>query len=93
MLRNYLKIAFRNFANHKVYSFINLGGLTIAVTCCLLLGLYVRHEWSFDSFHLKSARLYRAWTQEEYKGEQFKNVSTPYILGPTLKEAFQKWRE
>ena len=88
MLRNYLKIAFRNFANHKVYSFINLGGLTIAVTCCLLLGLYVRHEWSFDSFHLKSDRLYRAWTQEEYKGEQFKNVSTPYILGPTLKEAF-----
>lgn len=88
MFRNYLKIALRNFARHKIYSFINLGGLTLAVTCCLLLGLYVRHEWSFDRFHTKNDRLYRSWTQEEYKGEQFKNVSTPYILGPTLKETF-----
>ena len=88
MFRNYLKVALRNFARHKVYAFINLGGLTIAVTCCLLLGLYVRHEWSFDRFHTKADRLHRAWTQETYKGEQFVNVSTPYILGPSLKETF-----
>jgi putative ABC transport system permease protein len=88
MLRNYLKIALRNFAKHKVYSFINLGGLTVAITCCLLLGLYVRHEWSFDRFNTKADRLYRAWTEEEYKGDHFKNVTTPYILGPTLKETF-----
>ncbi|GAA4461755.1 ABC transporter permease [Nibrella saemangeumensis] len=88
MFRNYLKIALRNFAKHKVYSVINLGGLTIAITCCLLLGLYVRHEWSFDHFHIKADRLYRAWTQEEYKGDRFSNVSTPYILGPSLKETY-----
>ncbi|GAB3489568.1 ABC transporter permease [Spirosoma knui] len=88
MLRNYLKIALRSFAKHKVYSFINLGGLTVAITCCLLLGLYIRHEWSFDRFHTKSDRLYRAWTEEEYKGDRFKNVTTPYVLGPTLKETF-----
>lgn len=88
MLRNYLKIALRNFARHKTYSFINLGGLTLAVTCCLLLGLYVRQEWSYDRFHTKTDRLYRAWTQEEYKGERFTNVSTPYVLGPTLNETF-----
>ena len=88
MFGNYLKIALRHFARHKIYSSINLGGLTIAVTCCLLLGLYIRHEWNFDQFHTKTDRLYRAWTQEEYKGERFTNVSTPYILGPTLKETF-----
>lgn len=88
MLRNYLKIAFRNFTRHKIYSAINLGGLTIAVMGCLLIGLFVRHEWSFDRFHSKADRLHRAWTQEDYKGEQFTNVSTPYVLGPTLKETF-----
>ncbi|HEY0110806.1 MAG TPA: ABC transporter permease, partial [Fibrella sp.] len=88
MLRNYLKIAVRNLVSHKVYSLINLGGLTVAVTCCLLLGLYVRNEWTFDRFHTKTDRLFRVWNQEEYKGEQFKNVSTPYILGPTLKGTY-----
>ncbi|MFD2571043.1 ABC transporter permease [Spirosoma soli] len=88
MFRNYLKVALRSFARHKIYSFINLGGLTVAVTCCLLLGLYVRHEWSYDRFHTKANRLHRAWTQEEYKGEQFTNISTPYILGQTLQETF-----
>ncbi|HEV7347729.1 ABC transporter permease [Telluribacter sp.] len=88
MFRNYLKIALRNFAKHKVYSFINLGGLTLAITCCLLLGMYVRHEWSFDRFHSKTDRLYRSWTREVYKGEIFTNTVTPYVLGPTLKETY-----
>ncbi|GAB2790036.1 ABC transporter permease [Rhabdobacter roseus] len=88
MLRNYLKMALRNFTKYKVYSFINLGGLTLAVTCCLLLGLYVRHEWSFDRFHTQTDRLYRAWTREVYKGDVFTNTVTPYVLGPTLKETY-----
>ena len=88
MFRNYVKVALRNFTRHKIYSAINLGGLTVAVTCCLLIGLYVRHERSYDRFHTKTGRLFRAWTQEEYKGERFANVVTPYILGPTLKETF-----
>ncbi|WP_266368345.1 ABC transporter permease [Tellurirhabdus rosea] len=88
MFRNYLTVALRNFARHKIYSIINLGGLTIAVACCLLLGLFVRHELSFDRFNTKADRLYRAWTEEEYKGDRFRNVTTPFVLGPTLKETF-----
>jgi len=88
MLRNYLTVALRNFARHKIYSFINLGGLTVAVACCLLLGLYVRHELSFDRFNTRADRLYRVWTEEEYKGDRFKNISTPYVLGPTMRETF-----
>lgn len=84
MLRNYLKIAFRNLSKHKVHSLINLLGLATAVACCLLIGLFVNQEFSYDRFHSKSNRLYRAWTQELYNGEVIINTSTPYILGPTL---------
>ena len=88
MIRNYVKIALRNFAKHKVYSFINLGGLTLAVVACILIGLFVRQEYSYDRFNQKADRLYRAWTQELYQGETFINTVTPYILGPTLQSTY-----
>jgi putative ABC transport system permease protein len=84
MLRSYLKIALRNFSKYKVYSAINLGGLTLAITCCLLLGTYVRHEWSYDGFHSKANRLYRPWVQEKDNGHVITNTVTPLVLGPTL---------
>ena len=88
MFRNYLTIAFRNFAKHKTYSMINLLGLGTAVTCCLLLGLFVQHEWSFDRFHSQSDRLYRSWVKELYQNEVFYDIATPYPLGPTLQYTF-----
>ena len=88
MLKNYFKIALRNFAKHKVYSVINIGGLTLAITCCLLLSLYIRHEWSFDRFHAQSDRLYRSWTREVYEDKTFTNTVTPYVLGPTLQATY-----
>ncbi|WP_205510935.1 ABC transporter permease [Longitalea arenae] len=59
MLRNYLKIAFRNLWRHRVFSFINIMGLTVGMTACLLIFLYVRFEWSYDRFHTKADRIYR----------------------------------
>src|SRR5207253_4617583 len=58
MLRNYLKIAFRNFAKYKFISFINLFGLTVGLTCCLLILAYILNELSFDRFR-RSANIYR----------------------------------
>ncbi|MDQ3291369.1 MAG: ABC transporter permease, partial [Bacteroidota bacterium] len=84
MLKNYLKIAIRHFFRHKTYSAINLLGLSIAVTCCLLIGLFVRQENSYDSFHTKADRIYRPWVNEVYKNEPFVNTLTPYPLGPAL---------
>ncbi len=84
MLKNYFKIAVRHFLRHKTYSGINLLGLSIAVTCCLLIGVYVRHEWSYDQFHSKADRIYRPWVKEIYQNEEFIDVATPYPLGPTL---------
>lgn len=85
MLKNYIKIAFRNLFKNKVYSFINIFGLAVGIACCLLIGLYVYNEWSYDEFHSKSDRLYRAWVHEDYGNDEiYFNSVTPLILASTL---------
>lgn len=59
MWKNYLRIAFRNLWKHKGFSFINLMGLAVAFTCCLLMFMYIRHELSFDRFQEKGNRIVR----------------------------------
>ncbi|UCC41810.1 MAG: ABC transporter permease [Candidatus Aminicenantes bacterium] len=59
MLKNYLKIALRNFQRHKGYSLINIAGFAIGMTCCLLILIYVRHELSYDRYHKDVERIYR----------------------------------
>ncbi|PWJ53578.1 putative ABC transport system permease protein [Dyadobacter jejuensis] len=59
MIRNYLKIAFRNLLKHKLFSFINISGVAIGLTCFFLLALYVKDELSYDRFHEKGDRIYR----------------------------------
>jgi putative ABC transport system permease protein len=59
MIKNYLKIAFRNLWRHGVFSFINIMGLVVGMTACFLIFLYVRFELSHDSFHRKADCIYR----------------------------------
>jgi len=59
MFKNYLKITFRNLLKHKVYSVINLLGLSIGLTCSMLILIFVQHEFSFDRFHKNADRIYR----------------------------------
>ena len=59
MFRNYLKIAFRNLWKHKVFSLINILGLTVGLTAGFLIFLYVSFELSYDKFHSKADRIYR----------------------------------
>lgn len=86
MLKNYLKIAVRNLLREKLYSAINILGLGIGVAVALLLGLYAREEWSFDSFHSKKDRIYRVWVKEHYEGEVFFNTVTPVVLAGVLED-------
>src|SRR5688572_17662621 len=58
MIKNYFIIAFRNLWRHKIYSFINIMGLTVGITACFLIFLYVRFELSYDTFHTKANRIY-----------------------------------
>lgn len=62
MLRNYIKIAFRSLLKFKGFSFINLFGLALGLTAGILIMVYVLDELSFDQFHSKGDRIYRAGT-------------------------------
>jgi len=85
MIKNYLKIAFRNLLKNPVYSFINIFGLAVGITCCLLIMLYVQNEWSYDSFHTNSDQLYRAWVHEDYGDDEiYFSATTPVVLAQTL---------
>jgi putative ABC transport system permease protein len=84
MFKNYLKVALRYLSKHRGYTFINVAGLSVGIACCVLIMLFVKSEWSFDRFHTKSDRIYRAWLEEHYQGEIFRNTVTPIPLGPVL---------
>lgn len=86
MYKNYLFVAWRNLIKNKSFSFINISGLAIGLSVCLLLMLFVRSEFSYDRFHEKADRIYRAWLHEVYEGQTFTNTQTPIPLGPVLKE-------
>jgi putative ABC transport system permease protein len=59
MFKNHLKIAYRNFVRHKLYSFINVFGLAIGLSICMIISLWVLRELSYDRFHEKADRIYR----------------------------------
>jgi len=91
MLRNYIKIAFRNIWKTKLHSFITITGLSAGIACCILIVLFVKDEWTFDKFHDKADRIYRAWVFENYgEDEQFFNATTPFPLGPALEENYSE---
>lgn len=62
MLRNYFKIAFRNFQRQKLHSAINVLGLSIGISACLVIFLLVHYQQSFDTFHPDKERIYRVYT-------------------------------
>lgn len=65
MLKNYFKIALRNLLRDKVYSLINISGLSLGIACCLMLALYVLDEYRYDRHHERLNDLYRIDTKFE----------------------------
>ena len=88
MFRNYLKIAWRNLTNNKVYSALNIGGLAVGMACCLLITIYVTDELSFDRYHQKGDRIYRANLGVKFGGTEQLVATTSDMLGPTLKNDY-----
>lgn len=88
MFRNYLLVAFRNLKKQKSFSLINIFGLTLGISCCLLIFLFIMNEFSFDKFHSKADRLYRVMRIANMNGqnERIPYLSAPY--GPALKSDF-----
>ena len=88
MIKNYFKIAIRHLWHNKLYAFINVAGLAIAITCVLLAVLYIKEERSYDKFHEKKENLYRVLTSRtDNKGNRGTVAGTGQPQGPAFKEA------
>ena len=88
MLKNFIKIAFRNLLRNKSFSAINIAGLTVGMASALLILLWIQNEVSFDKFHKNKDYLYEAWNRGTYNNKLQCWNSTPKILAPTLKQEF-----
>src|SRR5579871_353662 len=82
MFRNYFKTAFRNFARNKVYSCINVAGLSLGLACAMLIMLYVKDEVSFDRFHRNVNNIYRIVS----KSSEHNMVMTGPLQGPRFSQ-------
>ncbi|MBK7871014.1 MAG: ABC transporter permease [Saprospiraceae bacterium] len=85
MLKNYIKIALRNLLKNKVFSLINILGLSIGMACCMTILLWVKHELSYDKHHEQAENLYRVWTTLLIQDDVLDFAGTPTPMGPTLK--------
>ncbi len=88
MFKNYFKIALRNLWKHKVFSFINIMGLTVGMTACFLIFLYVSFEWSYDSFHSKANRIYRVVADIKTPTEVINTNKPAWAVPPNAKDEF-----
>ncbi len=59
MFNNYFKVAWRNLWNNKIFSLINISGLSAGLACCILIFLFIQHELSYDRFHTQANNIYR----------------------------------
>jgi putative ABC transport system permease protein len=81
MLKNYFILAFRKLGKQKIFSLINILGLTVGITCCLMIFLFITHEMSFDGFHKNAKDIYRVMRVGNMNGtgkEEVAYLSPPY---------------
>jgi len=87
MLKNYIKVAIRNLLRYKVYSIVNIFGLTLGITSTILLALFVQNELTYDNYYPESENMYRV-TSEFNRGNEEYNLAvvTPVLAQVALAE-------
>ena len=93
MLINYFKIAWRNMMKSKIFSFINIFGLAIGLTCCMLITVYLRYEWSYDSYQKDVSNLYQMETEFDMQGKKFTLTATPTPMAAQIVHDFPEVRQ
>ena len=93
MLKNYLKIAGRNLVKQRVFSLINLMGLTLGLSAFWLITLYIADELSYDQFQEKADRIYRVVHHASWEGGNFDLAPTSAPFAPALKARFPEIQE
>lgn len=88
MLKNYVKVAWRNLVKQKTFSFINITGLAIGLSCFLLISLYVINELSYDRFYPNADRIYRINSEIRFGGADMHTAATSDMMGQLLKKDY-----
>jgi len=88
MIKNYLKTALRNILKYKSHSILNILGLSIGLTCTILIFMWVQDELSYDKFHENADELFLVVSKVNFSGETSYWISTPPALGPALKAEY-----
>jgi len=93
MLKNYLKITWRNLLRHKAFSFINIIGLAIGMASSALILLWINNEMGFDRFHKNEDRLYTVYNRSVFDGKLWCWNTTPKVMGKTLKKEYSQFEQ
>src|ERR1700704_1820170 len=88
MIQNYLKVAWRNMMKNKIFSFINIVGLSVGLTCCMLICLYLNNEANYDGYHANINQLYQLGTTFVKDGKDDRTVNTPAPIAQAMKQEF-----
>lgn len=88
MLKHYLKIALRNINKQKMFAAINIGGFAIGIAACLIIGLYINHETSFDKDNPNADRVFRVIGEIKQSGNTHSGVSFPAPMAKALMDDF-----
>ena len=92
MIRNYLKIAFRNLAKSRVYSFINIFGLAVGMAVAMLIGLWINDELSANKHHKNFQTLYQVKMHQTFDGRRDSQDALPFPLGDELKNKYPDFK-
>ncbi|MFQ5630458.1 MAG: ABC transporter permease [bacterium] len=91
MSKNELKIAIRFLLKFKTYSLINILSLAVGLACCILILLFVQHEWSYDRFHENGERIYRLITAQKAPDGNLKKVAIqPFPMRDALLQEYSE---
>ena len=93
MFLNFIKVTLRTLYRDKVYAIINIAGLSIAITCCLILGLYLRSQLTYDMHNKKYKQIYRVVNETNINGKIDTFALTPQLLGPMLKDEYPEVKD
>jgi putative ABC transport system permease protein len=84
MINNYIKVTIRNFSRQKIYSLINITGLSLGMGLFILIFLYIQNELSYDRFHEKADRIYRVAEESVQSGSPVSHANIFPIIAPNL---------
>ena len=87
MFKNYFKIAWRNLIRQRLFSLINISGLAVGLSVCMLIMIYVAHERSYDRFHKNADRIVKPYGQIKMNGNTFGIDQMSYASGPIIKQS------